>query len=201
MTDTHETITDIIAEKRRRAAAIERDCAEKMKRGEMISDCYARELVADIRRDADRLEAALKRETVEVSTRAAAFAINKTNEEWHQKLGNAAKLREALKATLDLFWDIHNLNRSPQSNQAYAVIRQIKAALSAPPRNCDIGTAEEQEKRFDVFVRDRRGDLICMDRCPVRHGVDFGAINCVLAWGQKPYDKVDETREDVDEQK
>lgn len=57
-----ETIADIIAEKRRRADEIERDCAEKMKRGEMISDCYARELVADIRREADRLEAAHGRE-------------------------------------------------------------------------------------------------------------------------------------------
>lgn len=60
----HETIADIIAEKRRRADEIERDCAEKMKRGEMVSDCYARELVADIRREADRLEAAYKRERV-----------------------------------------------------------------------------------------------------------------------------------------
>jgi len=62
MSDKQETIADIIAEKRRRADEIERDCAEKMKRGEMVSDCYARELVADIRREADRLEAALKRE-------------------------------------------------------------------------------------------------------------------------------------------
>lgn len=64
MVDTHETVADIIAEKRRRADEIERDCAEKMKRGEMVSDCYARELVADIRREADRLEAAHKRERV-----------------------------------------------------------------------------------------------------------------------------------------
>ena len=63
---------------------------------------------------ADRLEAAHKRER-----------------------GDVAKLRDALKATLDLFWDIHNANRSPQSNQAYAVIRKIKAALASPPRNCD----------------------------------------------------------------
>ena len=108
MADANETVSDIIAEKRRRAKYIERDCAEKIKRGEMVSDCYARELVADIRCEADRLEAALKREC-----------------------GDAAKLRGALKATLDLFWDIHNANRSPQSNQAYAVIRQIKAALAA----------------------------------------------------------------------
>lgn len=57
---------------------------------------------------ADRIEAAHKRES-----------------------GDCAKMREALEATLELFWDIHNANRSPQSNQAYAVIRQIKAALVA----------------------------------------------------------------------
>ena len=62
MSDTNETIADIVAEKRRQADEIERDCAEKMKRGEMISDCYARELVADIRKEADRLDAAHKRE-------------------------------------------------------------------------------------------------------------------------------------------
>ena len=62
MSEIPETIADIIAEKRRRADEIERDCAEKMKRGEMVSDCYARELVADIRREADRMEAAHKRE-------------------------------------------------------------------------------------------------------------------------------------------
>ena len=75
---------------------------------------------------ADRLEAALKRER-----------------------GDASKLREALKATLDLFWDIHNANRSPQSNQAYAVIKQIKAALAAPPRNCDM--PNDRVEKYDAF--------------------------------------------------
>ena len=77
MAKENETIADIIAEKWRRADEIERDCAEKMKRGEMTSDQYARELVADIRREADRLEAAHKRER-----------------------GDYAKLREALKLCL-----------------------------------------------------------------------------------------------------
>ena len=72
MADTQETIADIIAEKRRRADEIERDCAEKMKRGEMVSDCYARELVADIRREADRLDAAYKREKAAIEADALA---------------------------------------------------------------------------------------------------------------------------------
>ena len=82
---------------------------------------------------ADRLDAAHKRES-----------------------GDCAKLREALKATLDLFWDIHNSNRSPQSNQAYAVIRQIKAALAAPARNCDkYANHNDAMKAFEAFVREQ----------------------------------------------
>lgn len=81
----HETIADIVAEKRRRADEIERDCAEKMKRGEMTSDQYARELVADIRREADRLEAANRRE---VATTKESLAVGNS--------GDSAKLREVI---------------------------------------------------------------------------------------------------------
>lgn len=87
-TPEHETIADIIAEKRRRADEIERDCAEKMKRGEMVSDCYARELVADIRKETDRLEAAHKRERI--SPNGEAGAAQRSLEGC-----NCAKLREA----------------------------------------------------------------------------------------------------------
>lgn len=93
MADTHETTADIIAEKRRRADEIERDCAEKMKRGEMVSDRYARELVADIRREADRLEAALRRDkaAIEADALAAGGIV-----EAARKRGDMAKLRDAL---------------------------------------------------------------------------------------------------------
>ena len=86
--------------------------------------------------------------------------------------GDCAKMREALKATLDLFWDIHNANRSPQSNQAYAVIRKIKATLAAPPRNCDVGTAEEQDKRYAMFME--------------KH---WTLGKTALQWAQMPYEE------------
>jgi len=103
-------------------------------------------------------------------------------------VGNAAKLREALEATLDLFWDIHNANRSPQSNQAYAVIKQIKAALAAPPRNCDVGTAKEQSQRFDAFCDAHKyvgddGANWCSRTCPC-----YNDINCGVNWAQMPYE-------------
>lgn len=117
--ETCETLADIVAEKRRRADEIERDCAEKMKRGEMISDCYARELVADIRREADRLEAAHRREL------AAS--------------GNAAKLREAIDKCVNLITEFGNAEIVKTPLDVIIDIEAIlKAALSAPPRNCDV---------------------------------------------------------------
>ena len=151
MADTQETIADIIREKRLRADEIERDVAEKMKRGEMVSDCYARELVADIRREADRLEAALGRER-----------------------GDCAKLREALEATLDLLWDMQNRDRSPISNQAYAVKSKIKSALAAPPRNCDLpevakGHPKLVEQAWRVFKRSHKDS----------HLDSYGLLRCI----------------------
>ena len=127
MTDTHETIADIIAEKRRQADKIERNCAEMMKRGKMISDSFVRELVADIRREANRLEAAQKREA-----------------------GDAAKLREALKAIGGLCAGL-----MPTWDGAVGRIKDMaETALAAPPRNCDIVPIEAREAA-DMFHRER----------------------------------------------
>ena len=131
MTDTHETIADIIAEKRRQADEIERDCAEKMKRGEMISDQYARELVADIRREADRLEAAHRRER-----------------------GDCAKLREALEMVCDAHYTkevggelYEGFEVEVDDGTGRPLICVVKDALSAPPRNCDLPKAAEDPWR------------------------------------------------------
>jgi len=117
MSERQETIDDIIAEKRRRADEIERDCAEKMKRGEMVSDCYARELVADIRREADRLEAAHRRER-----------------------GNSAALREACAEAAESAAEIMERVRHKDRlafNTANYIAGVARTALAAPPRNCD----------------------------------------------------------------
>jgi hypothetical protein len=62
----------------------------------------------------------------------------------------------------------------------------IDAALASTPRNCDVGTALEQERRFDAWVQDRRGDFDCTGKCPAHNGVDFGVVACVLQWAQMP---------------
>ena len=63
--------------------------------------------------------------------------------------------------------------------------REREAALSAPPRNCDVGTAEEQAERFAEYCdseackRNRcksRAKALCIERC-------------AIAWSQMPYEK------------
>ena len=65
-------------------------------------------------------------------------------------------------------------------------IRDIaRAALATPPRNCDVGTADEQAKRMDVFCA-RHGERIgCSwrcDNCPL-----CSIERCDLVWAQMPY--------------
>ena len=57
---------------------------------------------------------------------------------------------------------------------------KAKAALSAPPRNCDVGTAEEQYERFDRW-RARRDMKDCLG---------IGCLKCVITWSQMPYEEV-----------
>ena len=62
------------------------------------------------------------------------------------------------------------------------------AALAAPPRNCDIGTADEQIARFDsecLAIRSRNTVEPCAG-CPLsEHGE--GTEDCQLRWAQMPY--------------
>ena len=55
------------------------------------------------------------------------------------------------------------------------VANACRAALAEPPRNCDVGTAEEQNKR------------LCSDFFSVRQCGSF--TRTALEWGQMPYEE------------
>ena len=64
-----------------------------------------------------------------------------------------------------------------------AVKEKADAALSAPARNCDVGTAEEQYRRHNAFCDTTRNGMSgynCEDapRC----------VLCFSKWEQMPYD-------------
>ena len=161
----HETIADIIAEKRRQADKIERDVDEKMKRNKMISDCYARELVADIRREADRLDAAHRRER-----------------------GDAAKLREAL-VQAELF--VGNIVRHGHQtlvpgdkctacDGAEELRDMICAALAESPRNCDRFATVDEARKAHEAICEKYGK--CHNGCPLNNEEHYSAFDCFEAW-------------------
>lgn len=53
-----------------------------------------------------------------------------------------------------------------------------------PRRNCDVGTAEEQSRRFCAFCRPR---LEPCDGCPCLEGSRHG--RCEFVWAQIPYEE------------
>lgn len=105
------------------------------------------------------------------------------------------KLREALEAIVDCGrrYD-YDLQHSPHwdgSEGASYLVEAVdiaRAALAEPLRNCDVGTAEEQHKRFHEFCWSYRSMDMCgnsyCNTCPLQ-----GNKSCNLAWAQMPYEE------------
>ena len=90
-------------------------------------------------------------------------------------VGNSAKMREALmEASIALSSATHHHMTEDDAKDCLAV---IEAALSDPPRNCDVGTADEQSERFDRWC----------DRKNIKDCWGIGCRKCLIAWAQMPY--------------
>ena len=67
----------------------------------------------------------------------------------------------------------------------YQIERWAESALAAPPRNCDVGTDEEQSRRYEELC-DRH---TCGSRCSAS-GCPMYEHDCSpFAWGQMPYEE------------
>ena len=163
-----ETMADIVAMLRANA------------RGERFDDFSFTSL-------ADRIEAAAK----------YADAMCRKNEEAAFKrgqsaTGSAAAMREALEDSNGLLREI----RGEWRDAAEAQIEDNNAALAAPARKCDVGTAQEQIDRFHEFCHSNRVYIDefhgydCRPDCPIGKIVDRDnkfCDNCWAAWAQMPY--------------
>jgi len=155
---------------------------------------------------ADRIEAAHKREVEKLNSVIQAAVSSSDAEidrlrrevaELRKQIGNAAKLREALVAVKKSIDGIGTSSLDCDPAILMASLTQvcarlsarIDAALSAPPRNCDVGTEKEQRARFDKFCRSNSWDEIdgahCMSSCPLYHGDCSWCEE--LEWAQMPY--------------
>lgn len=125
-----ETIADIIAEKRSEAKEL-RDTAKGVfwNRGELESRAD------DLEDEADRLDAAHKREKAAIE--ADALAVGGIVEAARKReRGDSAKQREALKDIVRIVEQIRLLY-SDFPYEIHDIARKARAALAAPPRNCD----------------------------------------------------------------
>lgn len=158
MANENETIEDILAELRERGEC--RECSP---------------VVYDY---ADRIEVAHKREVQNALDAGGFVEASRKN----KQVGDAAKLREFARL-------VSHMNDDGYWNglaSICALVGKAKAALAAPPRNCDIGTPEEQAQRFLRFClghQPKEGDCTCA--CPAFVGKD---VDCHFSWAQMPYE-------------
>jgi hypothetical protein len=99
-------------------------------------------------------------------------------------------IRKALlQASIALSWAAHH---HLTEDDAKECLELVDAALDKPIRNCDIGTADEQAKRFEDFCLKHIG---CADEtcgrhcvgCPLEKASKNITQKCELYWAQMPY--------------
>ena len=156
---------------------------------------------------ADRLEAAHKHEVDALKQRCAELVaevaakdevIKRLNdaiaEEQRRQMattekslvvGDCAKLREFARL-------VSHMNDDGDWNCSASIcvlVGKAEAALAAPPRNCDVGTAEEQAHRFHAFCMAHQSPIkgMCDPPCPCHEQPD--KCHCMTAWAQMPYEE------------
>lgn len=112
-------------------------------------------------------------------------------------LCNTAALYSALKALFELYdLGVVGLTAYGQG-MPFDMIKnvgdvwlQARYALKAAPRNCDVGSEEDQKNRFHRFCEEgQHTDRACCGGCPIvveGHREKVG-VSCELAWAGMPY--------------
>lgn len=70
-------------------------------------------------------------------------------------------------------------------NKTISAVEKARCALSAPERNCDVGSVEEQSKRFRDFCKIESS--ASGGRCTGCRAICYGKNKCEFAWAQLPY--------------
>lgn len=95
------------------------------------------------------------------------------------------KLREALNKIGNISAFVaENCGNSDTAKYMNDIISIVQETLAEPVRNCDVGTAEEQEERY---LKLKREYVDRMARCPA---VGSSFFPDSLYWAQIPYEEV-----------
>ena len=179
-----ETIADIVAAMRNEGHTGDASCLEWVG--------------AKIRGYADRIEAAAKSEreagaeAAQVCGEIGEMIGREATREKSSRVGNAAKMREALRQVSRVAVEMtrktvtgESEDRKTVDEWALRLCDIVSATLAAPPRNCDVGTDEEQSRRYEELC-DRH---TCGSRCSAT-GCPMYEHDCSpFAWGQMPYEE------------
>ena len=134
---------------------------------------------------ADRIEAAWKREKAECEAAATSKMLEGSIIIDNRGRGNAAAMRAALEQMLAVAAEMREEYiidpRFLMDGWANTIESVARAALAAPPRNCDVGTADEQEARYHAT-----GNLY--------HSL---TLQEVLSWAQMPCEKGESNGKEV----
>ena len=157
--ERQETVTDVVAAMRNESHAGD--------------ECFLEWVGSKMRSYADRIDAAAKREREATRDKSS-------------QVGNAEKMREALEKVRRVLHCaiVADILKGDDVNGAF---NEVIASLSAQPRNCDVGTAEEQTKRFHSFCKKFQSDIqgMCSHLCPCIDCCDM--CHCITKWSQMPY--------------
>ena len=183
-TENPETLADIVRELR--------DYADSLDYAGDYEPAPNTEPLRDI---ADRIEAAAERERKrQEALRINECIVSREEEasEWQKRIGNAAAMREALEVFVHDFasfkTDVEhgNLHMMQCMDFIKGFIPLMESALASPPRNCDVGTAEEQGDRFAKLC----DSYDCCTPCPIKKLWNFKdghKPSCGVIWGQMLY--------------
>lgn len=101
---------------------------------------------------------------------------------------NMKAMREAVKSLMDNL-KIHLLQPIDQITinraELEAMVKDCSEALAKPPRNCDVGTEQEQARRFLKYCVKQD----CEKACPFRDCKN--SYECAFAWAQMTYEELD----------
>ena len=137
-----------------------------------------------IQKFAKRIEAAAKREreagaeAAQICGEIGEMIVRESTCKDSLQVGNAAKMREALSDACYAMFNFLKTQNGGYEEMAEA-LDKAKAVLSAPPRNCEVGTADEQVRRHLEWCERNAYKCQSTPSCAV----------CLAEWAQMPYEE------------
>ena len=174
----HENVSEIVSEMREFADTDSQTIGRDVLRRRIQHFARRFEAAAKREREAGAEAAQICGEIGELIGREAACKEKVTD---CNHLGNAAAMREALSDACYAMFNFLKTQNGGYEEMAKA-LDKAKAALADPPRNCDVGTADEQVRRHLEWCERNAYKCQSTPSCAV----------CLAEWEQMPYEEGDE---------